>query len=270
MNSSGAITRRAIHSIGIAIGLLVLSACRVDLATTLTMAENGSGSIVVVAKADAEAVRLAPELATSLQLEDLQQAGWVTDVQSLPSGGLTVTLTRDFATPDEASFFLSQLSGADGPLREVSITRTGGINDAQYELNGVGGIPKGVAAFADSQALTALGAAPFAAALTERGGALSDVLSISLALTLPGELLESTAVVTPRQQDDLSTTFTWQIPVDQSDIVLAASTRDRNVSALIAWYASRMFLVLLILLVVAIVLYVATVVYRRSSTTPAS
>jgi hypothetical protein len=96
------------------------------------------------------------------------------------------------------------------------------------------------------------------------------VLSISLALTLPGELLESTAVVTPRQQDDLSTTFTWQIPVDQSDIVLAASTRDRNVSALIAWYASRMFLVLLILLVVAIVLYIATVVYRRSSTTPAS
>lgn len=270
MNSSGAIVRRVIHVIGAATALIVLSACRVDITTTLTMAENGSGSIAVVANADAEAVRLAPELETSLQLEDLQQAGWVTDVQPSPTGGLSVTIARNFATPDEASFFLSQLSGDAGPLRDMTVTRTGGINDARYELNGIGGIPNGLAGFADSQALTALGAAPFAAALADRGGVLNDALSMSLALTLPGEPLESTAVITPRQQDDLVTTFTWQIPVDQTEVVLAATTRDRNLSALLAWYASRVFLVLLILLVVAIVLYVATVVYRRSNTTPAS
>lgn len=270
MNPSGALMRRVIHAIGATTALVMLSACQVDLTTTLTMTENGSGTISVVATADAEAVRLAPELETSLQLEDLQQAGWTTDVQSLPTGGLSATVSRNFATPDEATLFMSQLSGVDGPLRDVAITRTGGINDAQYELNGVGGLPNGLAGFADSQALIALGAAPFAAALAERGGTLNDSLSMSLVLTLPGEPLELTAIVTPRQADDLTTTFTWQIPVDQTEVVLAAATRDRNISALLAWYASRIFLVLLILLAVIIVLYVATVVYRRSTTTPAS
>jgi hypothetical protein len=168
---------------------------------------------------------------------------------------------------------LTQLSGDNGPLRNIALTRTGGVNDASYQFSGVGGLPKGLAGFADADALTALGEAPFAAALAEQGGVLGDVLGVSLALTLPGEpgeISETTATIAPRQADDASTTFTWNLALDSSDSPLSAFTRDRDVSAMVAWYVARGLLVFMIVLVAAAMAYIATVVYRRSRSTPAS
>lgn len=260
--------------IGLTLAVVVLSGCRVDLATSVTVAENGSGTISVVVAADADAVRSAPELATSLNVDDLRAAGWTVDVQNpAANGGLSVAAARTFATVDEASLFLSQLSGDNGPLRNIALTRTGGVNDASYQFSGVGGLPKGLAGFADAEALTALGGAPFAAALAEQGGVLGDVLGVSLALTMPGEpvdISETTATLTPRQTDDASTTFTWNLALDASDSRLTAFTRDRDISAMVAWYVARGLLVFMILLIAAATAYIATVVYRRSRSTPAS
>ena len=286
MNTSGGFIRRTLrkvdvvrgtgHSglIGLALAVVVLSGCRVDLATSVTVAQNGSGTISVVVAADADAVRNAPELATSLNVDDLRAAGWTVDVQNpAANGGLSVVAARTFATVDEASLFLTQLSGDNGPLRNITLTRTGGVNDASYQFSGVGGLPKGLAGFADADALTALGEAPFAAALAEPGGVLGDVLGVSLALTLPGEpgeIGETTATIAPRQADDASTTFTWNLALDSSDSPLTAFTRDRDVSAMVAWYVARGLLVFMIVLVAAAMAYIATVVYRRSRSTPAS
>lgn len=260
--------------IGLTLAVVVLSGCRVDLATSVTVAENGSGTISVVVAADADAVRSAPELATSLNVDDLRAAGWTVDVQNpAANGGLSVVAARTFATVDEASLFLSQLSGDNGPLRNIALTRTGGVNDASYQFSGVGGLPQGLAGFADAEALTALGGAPFAAALAEQGGVLGDVLGVSLALTMPGEpvdISETTATLTPRQTDDASTTFTWNLALDASDSRLTAFTRDRDISAMVAWYVARGLLVFMILLIAAATAYIATVVYRRSRSTPAS
>lgn len=260
--------------IGLTLAVVVLSGCRVDLATSVTVAENGSGTISVVVAADADAVRSAPELATSLNVDDLRAAGWTVDVQNpAANGGLSVAAARTFATVDEASLFLSQLSGDNGPLRNIALTRTGGVNDASYQFSGVGGLPQGLAGFADAEALTALGGAPFAAALAEQGGVLGDVLGVSLALTMPGEpvdISETTATLTPRQTDDASTTFTWNLALDASDSRLTAFTRDRDISAMVAWYVARGLLVFMILLIAAATAYIATVVYRRSRSTPAS
>ena len=260
--------------IGLTLAVVVLSGCRVDLATSVTVAENGSGTISVVVAADADAVRSAPELATSLNVDDLRAAGWTVDVQNpAANGGLSVVAARTFATVDEASLFLSQLSGDNGPLRNIALTRTGGVNDASYQFSGVGGLPQGLAGFADAEALAALGGAPFAAALAEQGGVLGDVLGVSLALTMPGEpvdISETTATLTPRQTDDASTTFTWNLALDASDSRLTAFTRDRDISAMVAWYVARGLLVFMILLIAAATAYIATVVYRRSRSTPAS
>lgn len=260
--------------IGLTLAVVVLSGCRVDLATSVTVAENGSGTISVVVAADADAVRSAPELATSLNVDDLRAAGWTVDVQNpAANSGLSVVAARTFATVDEASLFLSQLSGDNGPLRNIALTRTGGVNDASYQFSGVGGLPQGLAGFADAEALTALGGAPFAAALAEQGGVLGDVLGVSLALTMPGEpvdISETTATLTPRQTDDASTTFTWNLALDASDSRLTAFTRDRDISAMVAWYVARGLLVFMILLIAAATAYIATVVYRRSRSTPAS
>ena len=102
---------------------------------------------------------------------------------------------------------------------------------------------------------------------------LGDVLGVSLALTLPGEpgeIGEITATIAPRQPDDASTTFTWNLALDSSDSPLTAFTRDRDVSAMVAWYVARGLLVFMIVLVAAAMAYIATVVYRRSRSTPAS
>ena len=166
MNTSGGFIRRTLRKvdavrgtsqsglIGLALAVIVLSGCRVDLATSVNVAENGSGTISVVVAADADAVRNAPELATSLNVDDLRAAGWTVDVQNpAANGGLSVVAARTFATVDEASLFLTQLSGDNGPLRNIALTRTGGVNDASYQFSGVGGLPKGLAGFADADAL---------------------------------------------------------------------------------------------------------------------
>jgi len=265
------LVRRVVGISSAVLFVFVVSACQVDLSTTVNVAGNGSGTIIVIATADAAAVRAAPELATSLNVDDLVAAGWTVETQS-PStdGGLAIVLQHAFTQPDEATVLLSQLSGERGPLQAVTLTRTGNLNDAVYQFNGVGGLPDGLAGFADAAALTALGSAPFAAALAQSGGALSDALAISFVLTMPGEPLDSTAAITPRQADDTSTTFTWSIPVDATENMLEATTRDRDVPAMVAWYGARVLLLILALLVVGAVVYIATIVYRRTRPTPAS
>lgn len=270
MSDRGGSFRHAVTIVGAVVLISLLSSCQINLTTTVNISENGSGTIVVTASADEAAVSAAPELITSLNLDDIQTAGWSADTQSTPTGAFTVTLRRNFSTTEEATFFLAQLSGENGPLRDLVVTRSGSTNDAIYQLNGVGGLPQGLSGFADSEALVALGGAPFAAALANRDNVLEDVLAITFVVTMPGTPLDTDGVIAPRDQADVSSTFTWQIPVDQSAITLSASARARNVSAMIATYASRGFLALMILLVVAIVLYIATIVHRRSGSTPAS
>ena len=248
-----------------------MTACRVDLATTINVAENGSGSITVLATADAAALRLAPELPDALNIDDLQAAGWEVTVQNpTADGGLSVTARREFATVDEATMFLSQLSGENGPLREISIVRTGGVNDSTYAFSAKGGLRDGLAGFADAEALVSLGGAPFAETLSSSGVALSDVLGMSLSLTMPGEPVDTNGTTTARTEDDLTTTITWTIPVDAADAPLAATTRARDVSALVSWFAARVFLIVMILFVAAVFVYITTVVHRRNRSAPGS
>jgi hypothetical protein len=252
-------------------GALSSAACQVNLATTVNVAENGSGAITIVASADAAVLRSAPELVDSLSTDDLTTAGWGVDVQNPNAeGGLSVTLRRSFSTVDEATMFLAQLSGANGPLRELSLVRFGGANDSTYEFVGKAGLPQGLSGFADAEALAAIGGSPFADSLAAQGGSLADKLSMSLTVTMPGEPLSTNGATTPRADDDLTSTFSWSVPADQSELSLAASTRDRDVSAIVTGYLARVLLAAMILFVAAAVIYVATVVFRRSPAAPGS
>ena len=271
MTTSRDMRRRVITSVLLLVGTLALSACKVELATSVNVADNGSGTITVTAVADDEAVRLAPELGESLNLEDLRLAGWNVEVQNpAPGGGLSVVAQRPFANVDEAGFFLAQISGEDGPFRGLVVTRSGGVNDATYSFAGSGGLLKGLAGFADSDALAVLGSAPFEEAVARSGLPLNETLAVSMRVTLPGNVVATDGVIAPRADDDVATTFSWDVPVDGTAIDLAASTRDRDFAAMVASVAARILLVLLILLAAGTVLYAATVVHRRKQSTPAS
>ncbi len=263
--------RRVRICIGVGLSAVFLTACKVDLVTTINVAENGSGTVTVTATGDEEVLRSAPELADSLNVDDLRDAGWnvTTDVPNAV-GGITVTVAREFATIDEATMFVAQLSGTNGPFRNMTITRTGGVNDATFELRGSGGLPNGLSDFADAEALAVLGEAPFSNTLTARDISLAEMLTMSLDVTLPGELTSSTGEVNPRAKDDLVTTARWQIPADGAELPLEFSTRNRDLRAQVAGIAATFFLGLMILLVVAAVIYLATVVQRRDRSAPSS
>lgn len=248
-----------------------LTGCQVSVSTTINVSDNGSGSISVAAAADAETVRQAPELSDSLRMDDLRAAGWDVDIQNpAADGGISVVMRRNFANTEEATVLLAQLSGENGPLRNVQLSRAGGVNDATYVFRANGGLPSGLAGFADADALEVLGAAPFQEALTRSGRALPDALLLTVRLTTPGNVVESNGEIVPRASDDPSSTTSWSVPVDGADVVLSTTTRDRNVAAMIASYVARGLLVLLIVLAAGGVLYLATVVQRRSGTTPSS
>ena len=271
MTTPGDLRRRCIVILSAVCIVVCLTGCQVDLTTTITVSDNGSGTIAVTATADAETMRLAPELADSVNVDDLRAAGWVVEVQNpAANGGLSVVAKRDFSNTDEASFFLSQLSGESGPLRGVQLSRTGSTNDATYTFSANAGLPNGLAGFADTEALSTLGANPFETAIALSGVQLPDVLQIHVQLTTPGNIVESTGIPLPRSSDDPSSTSTWLVPVDGSDLLLKAITRDRDFTAVVASFVSRGLLALLIVLAAISVLYLATVLQRRSRSTPAS
>lgn len=258
------------RAISALICVMLLASCRVDVTASVNVADNGSGLITVSIAADAATVQAAPELAQSLNLDDLREIGWDATVQTdRPDGGLLVVLSRSFATTDQATSLLQQLSGDNGPLRELTITRSGSRNDATFTFSGRGGLPEGLAGFADTEALSVLGGAPFAQSLAASGASLTDTLGVVLRITLPGEILDSNGEATPRTSDDQSATFAWNVPVDGTDLALAASTRNRDVAALIASVSARVLLVILIVLAIAAIVYIATVIRRRTRTTPA-
>jgi hypothetical protein len=256
---------------GAALMLLVLSACQVQIAADINVTENGSGQVTVVVTADAATLRAAPELVDSLQLDDLRDTGWTATVQNpTADGGAGVTLVHDFNSPNEATVLLTELSGPRGPLRDFVLERTGRTNDSMFTFTGVGGLPDGTSGFADSEALVALGAAPFAATIEGLGVRLTDVLQVSVRLTLPGEPLDTNGTLAARENDDLVSTFGWQVPVDGSELTLSASTRDRDVSAMIAGWIARAVFAVMILAAALALIYIATVVSRRTRSTPSS
>ena len=271
MNTAGRLRRAIVPGVAAVLASLSLGACKVDLETNITVIDNGSGSLVVTATADSEALKRAPELSESLNLDDLRDAGWNIDVRN-PNvdGGLTVMAERDFANVDEATFFLSQLSGESGPLRGVSLVRTGGTNDAMYTFSAKGGLPNGLAGFADTEALAVLGGNPFQEAIERSGRLIGDMLSVAVRLTMPGDVTQASSAALPRTDDEPFSFFEWDVPVDGGEILLAATTRDRDLSAIVLTVVARVLLVILIILVAGAVLYIATVVQRRNRSTPAS
>ena len=77
--------------LGIGALVVVATACRLDISTTVDVARNGSGRITVVAVADAELVERAPELKNGIAADDLRARGWTVGTPTpLPDGGIQV------------------------------------------------------------------------------------------------------------------------------------------------------------------------------------
>ncbi len=224
---------------------VALAACQIDIAVDIAVEPDGTGTVTVVATADADLVRRVPGLAEDLVLDDVADAGWViTGPAPTEAGGLAVTFTHDFVSADEATNLLRSLGP---PFNEIVLQRGTPNDETTNQLTGLLGLPGGFGDFADDDLIAAVGSLPFEDELAASGATPENSLAVRLTATMPGVVVDDDTNATIDDDGALS----WIVPLDGSISELRAVTKQapseggawaRPVSiaalvALLAWVA---------------------------------
>lgn len=230
---------------------VVLAACQIDVAVDIVVEPDGTGTITVVATADADLARRVPTLAEDLVLDDVEEAGWVvTGPAPTATGGLEVTFAHDFASADEATNLLRSLGP---PFNEMVLQRGMPDDETTNQLSGLLGLPGGFADFADDDLIAAIGSLPFEDELAASGATPANSMAVRLTATLPGEVVDEETNATIDDDGKLS----WTVPLDGTIAELRAVTRQApseggawarplSVAALVALIAWIAFMTLFI------------------------
>jgi hypothetical protein len=166
--------------------VVALAGCRVDLSVDMTVEPDGTGTITLVATADAEVIAAVPTLADELATDDIIAAGWTIDgPTTLPDGGLTITLSHDFSSDEEATNLLNSLGP---PFHQMSVTRNTSGDDTTTRLSGLLGLPDGFESFADEDLVAAVGSVPFADQIAASGATPESSMSAAIRVGLPGDI----------------------------------------------------------------------------------
>ncbi|HSL74914.1 MAG TPA: hypothetical protein VK853_10615 [Ilumatobacteraceae bacterium] len=242
---------------------IALVGCRLDIAVDMVVEPDGTGTLSVTVIADAELVAAVPTIADELATDDAVAAGWVIDGPvDTPSGGLSITLTHDFASDAEATNLLASLGP---PFNEMSMTRNTSGEDATTRLNGLLGLPDGFESFADEDLIAAVGTVPFADELAAAGATPETSLGATIRVTLPGSVDDAQTTGTELGDGRLE----WVVPVDGSvldwrAVAVQSAAEDR-------WWARPLSVIALVALVAWIAFmtvfigYVAWVRWQRTS-----
>lgn len=231
--------------------LLTLAGCRVDVAVDVQVDADGSGTIEVVATADADVMRDSPDLAGDLRLADAEAQGWQVDgPTATDDGGLRVSLRRDFETVDQANALLASLNGAGGPLQSVTLARADTGGEITISISGSLRVDGGLNAFTDPDALALLGGAtPYAERIASSGATPADAVGITVSIDIGDGPQE------------------YAVPLDGSSVDVAASARrsagDGDSGGALRTWLARLLLVLLVLWVAVSVAFIAFVAVRR-------
>ena len=247
------------------VAALALTACQVDTSVEVEVEADGSGTITVNATADADVVAQAPGLAEDLRFDDAVAAGWTLQGPTVTdAGGLSVTLTHDFATVEEATVLLASVNGSGGPLHDVAVTRTVTDDEITTSLAGTLRIDGGVDAFADPEMLAAIDGSPYADNIAATGLRPTDVVMFTFTAELPGEL--ATTGTDPGAEGE--PVLSWSVPLDATSVDVARTSvlpqgRPDSLWGTVADIA-LVALVVWCLLAVAFIAFVATARSRKA------
>ena len=181
--------------------VVVLGACRVDGSVTVRVEEDGSGTVVARVRLDAEAVQAATSggaaLADAVRLDDLEAGGWrSTGWRERKDGGASLTVSKPFARAEDAGAVVAELSGPDGPVRDVEVTREASTFRTEWSFSGVADLEELKTGLATDQEVVSKLAAERVdvAALDQR--LLADTRD-ALRLRVTADLPQSSAEVYP-------------------------------------------------------------------------
>jgi hypothetical protein len=171
------------------VAVLVAAGCQVQLVTTVKVEGDGSGTITQALGLDAAALARVGDLDQQLRVSDLEAAGWTVDDPVTEGDTTWVRAHHDFADADEANLLLAQLSGPQGPYKDMVVTRTSGPLSTTTEVAGTMDLSAGVAMFGDDQLAQTLGGdgsgGLVARIEAEEGRPVGEMVQVSMVVDLP-------------------------------------------------------------------------------------
>ena len=241
---------------------MLLTSCRVDTVTSLSVKANGSGTVSVTVTADSDVYKAAPTLKTDVRNDDLTAAGWnMNGPHETKDGGLTVTFTHGFNTPAEATVLLGQVNGSRGPLKSVVLQRTGKSSNSTFTLTGKLEVNGGLQAFADDAALKLLGGAPYADQVKNSGLDLGKAVGIDFTAELPGKVVSSTGAAK-------GSVLTWRVPTDGTPTDIATTTNNVDIASNVARFLKWVVAFLLAVWVIGTLALLGLIASRRGRRAP--
>jgi uncharacterized protein len=190
---------------------LTATACQVRTTVAVDVAEDGSGTVAVAVGLDADAIGRLPDLdddgrstvadlAGLVRTGDLEAADWqVSGPAADPvadDGFVWIRATKPFGTPEEAGRVLGEITGADGPLRDLRVDRHDSFGRTRYTFEGTADLSGGLEVFGDEGLAAALEGEVLgqdAAAIEEElGRPLADMFSLEISADLPGGPADAT------------------------------------------------------------------------------
>jgi hypothetical protein len=213
--------------LGLLVAVVVVAAgCQVQLQTTVQVEADGSGTITQAVGFDPSALARVGDLSQQLAVQDLEQAGWTVD-DPVAEGDITwVRAHHHFDDADEANLLLAQLSGPDGPYKDLYVTRRAGLLSTTTEVTGTLDVSGGVGIFGDPQLTQSLGGDPSGGLVgrieAEEGRPVDQMVQVELVVDLPNSDESVTGTLgSPPQTLDVSSTESHLVSVFAKLVVLA-------------------------------------------------
>ncbi len=178
---------------------MVGGGCQVTIDSGVKASADGSGLVQVVVSLDKRATELVPDLARQLRLDDLRQAGWKTAGPARTGDGHTwAHVSKPFASPQQATRVMRELSGPQGPFRNFRLVQRRSLLRTTTIFTGSVDLRPHLEAFGDEGLRDRLGGTSFgvdtAGLEKQLGTSLDHSFRVRISARLPG-VIESNAPV---------------------------------------------------------------------------
>ena len=204
--------------------VLAGGACQVRVTGGVDMKPDGNGTVRAGVGLDAEAARMVGDLAGVLRVDDLRQAGWTVEGPEEEDDGLTwVRVSKEVDDIEEANRTLAELTGPEGPFRDLSVSRSQTLVHNRTNLRGSIDLSGGLTGLGDADFLARVGDGlplDVEALRQEFGADLDQTLQVQFEARLPGSPEANT---TEREEGRL----VWR-PLLGERMTIQASSQDLN------------------------------------------
>jgi len=209
--------------------LALATGCQVRITGGIDVDDAGGGTVRAGLGLDADALETVGDLGSALRVDDLRQAGWSVDGPRKEGDGLTwVRVTKRVSDSEEAATALAQLSGPEGPFRDLRIESSRDLLHTRTSLSGAVDLSGGLNGLADADLLARIGGTvplDLEGLRTELGADLDKLVQVSFEARLPGSVHANT-------EQRAEGRLVWRPPMGER-LAIAASSQGLNLRTVV-------------------------------------